>query len=176
MNNQAAERPTFEPTEQNVMSIIELVWAMEKTTNKSKEEVIKKYTQGWCNTLSGLIQYFIPESQVAFMVTFEPNGFEYRAYHFMIKLPKEKDGKGTKEEHFDYFDINGKTTEDNIKPYCAELLNNVTPEEVFIGPGNYGISKRPPTSDPVINKCIELITEYPNVIKNGLAKDGPVRK
>ena len=166
-------RITFDATEKNVMSIINLVWEMEKTANSSQQQVIKKYTQGMCNDLTSLINYFIPESQVGLIVTFEDNGVEYRAYHFMIKLPIS-DQEPTK---YNYYDINGKWSEDQIKPYCAKILNNVTPDDVFVCGANFALSKRPRTNDMVINRCVELIERHPNIVINNLAsQSAPTRK
>lgn len=152
MNNNV----TFEATEQNVLSIIQLLKQLERISNKSSDEIVKKYTQGKCSTLAGLINHFVPDSQICLSTTLENDGYTIKFYHYLIKLT------GKTPEDDCYYDITGKITPQQLPEYCSNLLKEPDKSKIYyidthnkIRVGNY---------DPVINKCVNIINSCPEII------------
>ncbi len=151
-----ANNVTFEANEQNVLAVIQLVKQLERVSNKSSVEIVKKYTEGKCSTLAGLINHFVPESQIHLAATVENDGFTIKFYHYMIKLA----GKTEKEDC--YYDINGRIPAKDLPTYCSSLLKEPDKSKIYYNDVNNKIHFG--NYDPVINKCVNVINSCPEII------------
>lgn len=102
-----------EPTEENILAIINYVRALERENGLSDEEISYKYTHGDCTCLTTLINYFLPKVKV---YLFEK---EMESSHYCVGIRGDivKDSKlaisyemeGRRERGCKYYyDINGR--------------------------------------------------------------------
>ncbi len=149
---------TFEANEQNVLAVIQLVKQLEAANNKTSVDTHKKYTQGKCSVLAGLINQFIPDSQIYLAATVADDGFSIKFYHYMIKLHGKDKSKDC------YYDITGKITAKDLPTYCSNLLSEPDKSKIYYNDIKNKIHLG--SLDPVINKCVAVINEYPQIITN----------
>ena len=147
---------SFEATEENILAVINVVKNLEKMTNKSSVEIVKKYTEGKCSSLAALINHLVPDCTVTIAATLEDDGYTIKFYHYMVKLDEKNNAKPC------YYDINGKIPEKDITNYCCNLLKEPDKDKVYFTDVNHKISLN--KYDPVITKCVEVLEHNPSII------------
>ncbi len=151
--------PQFEATEQNIMSIIDMLIYYEQATNKTPNQVIKKYTEISCGDLAALIKTLVPDAEIVLGLAYKLEEIDNLAYHFMVEI---KDPKNPKSKL--YYDINGRHEREGLEEYVASILNKNSQDIGFISKGqNPRVIEKDNT--PAI-ECLKGITTWPHVISN----------
>lgn len=147
---------SFEATEENILAVINVVKNLEKMTNKSSVEIVKKYTEGKCSSLAALINHLVPDCTITLAATLEDDGYTIKFYHYMVKLDKKNNAKTC------YYDINGRLPEKEVMKYCCNLLKEPNKDKVYLTDINHKIYLN--KYDPVITKCVEVVEHTPSII------------
>ncbi len=103
------------PTEENVLKIINHIKDIETERGLTKDEIEYKYTQGHCSSLVEMVQHFLPSVRPIWFWNYE----ECSHYCLAIENPDKNSGKYL---DLDYFDINGKKSYKQITDWMYEYF------------------------------------------------------
>ena len=158
--------PQFEATEENIISIVNMLMAYEKSGPKTEAAVIKKYTQYSCGDLAALIKTLVPNSTVVVGLIIKKEELENIPFHFMVKIPSKENPK----KEF-YFDINGKHNREGLEKYIATILGRDPKTEVGIT-SRTKQDRKIESSNGIALHCLEDIKTYPTMISCGMFNKG----